>query len=74
MFNKDLQLHYSDSPEVDFSSAREMKPYLEEPKAMYVGAPGKRGYLNLGFELDAGGKSILRELDRRSHKTCRHEV
>ncbi len=66
MFNKDLQLHYSDSPEVDFSSAREMKPYLEEPKAMYVGAPGKRGYLNLGFELDAGGKSILRELDRRA--------
>lgn len=50
---------------VDFSKTREMAPYLEEPKAMYVGAPGKTGYLNLGFELDPRGKSILRDLDRR---------
>ncbi len=57
---------FSDAPEVDFSHAREMAPYLEEPKAMYVGAPGKRGYLDLGFELDADGKSILRQLDRRA--------
>ncbi len=49
----------------DFSAAREMNAYLEEPKAMYVGAPGKQGYLNLAFELDARGKSILRNLDRR---------
>ncbi len=53
------------APEVDFSTAREMAPYLEEPKAMYVGAPGKHGYLRLGFELDKTGKSILRDLDRR---------
>ncbi len=52
-------------PEVDFSKAREMAPYLTEPKAMYVGAPGKHGYLRMGFELDARGKSILRDLDRR---------
>ena len=37
------------APEVDFSTAREMQPYLKEPEAMYVGAPGKHGYLRLGF-------------------------
>lgn len=52
-------------PPVDFSSRREMAPYLEEPKAMYVGAPGKHGYLRMGFELDADGKSIMRDLERR---------
>lgn len=50
---------------VDFSTAKEMALYLEAPKAMYVGAPGKSGYLYLGFELDKRGKSILRDLDRR---------
>lgn len=50
---------------IDFSTAREMAPYLEEPKAMHVGAPGKSGYLFLGFELDKRGKSIMRDLDRR---------
>lgn len=44
----------------------EIAPYLEEPKAMYVGAPGKHGFLHLGFELDPHGKSILRHLDRRA--------
>lgn len=71
---KEFQLHYSDAPDVDFSSAREMKPYLEEPKAMYVGAPGKRGYLNLGFELDPQGKSIMRELDRRAPLIVQQEL
>ena len=28
-----------------FAAAREMRPYLEEPKAMHDGAPGKKGYL-----------------------------
>lgn len=50
---------------IDFSKTKEMAPYLEEPKAMYVGAPGKTGYLYLGFELDPRGKCILRDLDRR---------
>ena len=50
---------------VDFSAVREVAPYLEQPKAMHVGAPGKTGYLFLGFELDKEGKSILRNLDRR---------
>lgn len=53
------------TPEVDFNSAKEMAPYLREPEAMYVGAPGKHGYLRLGFELDKQGKSILRDLERR---------
>jgi Urease accessory protein UreH len=49
---------------IDFSTAPEMAPYLTEPKAMHVDAPGKSGYLNLGFELDKNGKSILRDLKR----------
>lgn len=64
----------SDAPEVDFSQAREMSRYLEEPKAMYVGAPGKHGYLRLGFELDPRGKSILRDLDRRAPLIVQQEL
>ena len=37
---------------MNFAAAKEMSPYLEEPKAMPVGTPGKMGYLYLGFELD----------------------
>jgi len=46
--------------------AREMRPYLVQPKAMPVGSPGKSGYLHLGFELDAEGRSVLREWERRA--------
>ena len=74
MFSPEIPRHFSDSPEVDFSSAPEMAPYLTEPPAMYVGAPGKRGYLNLGFELDRDGKSILRELDRRAPLIVQQEL
>lgn len=49
----------------NMTTAREMAPYLAQPKAMYVGAPGKSGYLNLGFELDQWGKSIMRDHERR---------
>ena len=52
-------------PEVDFGDAREMQPYLAPPEAMYVGAPGKHGYLRMGFELDKNGKSIMRDMERR---------
>lgn len=66
----DYQLHLTTSnagvPEIDFSHLREMKPYLGEPIGMYVGAPGKHGYLRLGFEIDPRGKCILRDLDRRA--------
>lgn len=61
-------------PKVDFSDAREMRPYLREPEAMYVGAPGKYGYLRLGFELDSDGKSILRDLDRRVPLIAQQEL
>ncbi len=61
-------------PEVDFSTAREMQPYLKEPPQMYVGAPGKHGYLRLGFELDKDGKSILRDLDRRVPLIAQQEL
>lgn len=71
----DYQSHaYSDSPTVDFSSAPEMKPYLTPPKGMYVGAPGKHGYLKLGFEIDPRGKCILRELDRRAPLIVQQEL
>lgn len=62
------------APEVDFSTAREMARYLTEPEAMYVGAPGKHGYLRLGFELDKTGKSILRDLDRRHPLIVQQEL
>ncbi len=66
--------YYSDSPKVDFDSAPEMKDYLQQPDAMYVGCPGKHGYLNLGFELNSEGKSILRELDRRAPLIVQQEL
>lgn len=47
------------------SSAKELRPYRTEPKAMRVGVPGKTGFLKMEFELDAQGKSILRNLERR---------
>ena len=51
---------------MNFAAAREMAPYLEEPKAMPVGTPGKTGYLRLGFETDDEGRSILRDWERRA--------
>jgi len=51
---------------MSFAAAREMAPYLEEPKAMPVGTPGKTGYLHLGFELDGDGRTILRDWERRA--------
>ena len=51
---------------MNFAAAKEMSPYLEEPKAMPVGTPGKMGYLFLGFELDDDGRSIMRDLERHA--------
>lgn len=65
MFDYQLGEKTAGIPEIDFSDAREMQPYLAPPSAMYVGAPGKHGYLRMGFELDKNGKSILRDLERR---------
>lgn len=52
-------------PEVDFGHLPELSPYLREPDAMYVGAPGKHGYLRMRFGFNCEGKCVLRELDRR---------
>lgn len=71
---KEVKREYSDIPVVSFDDAPEMAPYLAPPRASYVGAPGKHGYLNLGFELDASGKSILRELDRRAPLIVQQEL
>lgn len=68
------QLHYSDAPKVDFDAMPELAGFTEEPQAMYVGCPGKHGYLNLGFELNREGRSILRELDRRAPLIVQKEL
>lgn len=67
-------LHYSDSPKVDFDAMPEMAGYTNEPACIYVGCPGKHGYLHLGFELDSDGKSILRDLNRRAPLIVQQEL
>lgn len=57
---------YSDSPKVDFDSMPELAGFTSEPAGMYVGCPGKHGYLKLVFELDENGKSIMSDKDRRA--------
>lgn len=59
---------------MNFATAKEMSPYLEEPKAMPVGTPGKVGYLYLGFELDQDGKSIMRDLERHAPLIVQQEL
>ncbi len=59
---------------VDFSAAKEMRPYLEEPTAMPVGTPGKSGYLYLGFEIDDEGRCVMRDLDRRAPLIVQQEL
>ena len=55
----------ANAPEIKrLESMREMQPYNNPTRAMFIGAPGKVGYLRLGFELDAWGKSILRDHER----------
>lgn len=62
------------APEVDFSKNPEMSPYLRPPRAMYVGAPGKHGYLRMGFELDKSGKTVMRDLERRAPLIVQQEL
>ena len=59
---------------MNIAAAKEMAPYLAEPKAMPVGTPGKTGYLYLGFELDGQGRSIMRDLDRRAPLIVQQEL
>lgn len=57
----------------DFTQYREVRPYLTQPKAMHVGAPGKCGALDLVFEL-CEGKSIMRHWDRRAPLIVQQEL
>ncbi len=59
---------------MNFSLAKEMRPYLEQPRAMPVGTPGKSGYLYLGFELDGRGKSIMRDWERHAPLIVQQEL
>lgn len=66
--------HYSDAPAVNFDHMPELAGYTEEPTGMYVGCPGKHGYLKLVFEKNDEGLSILRELDRRAPLIVQQEL
>lgn len=69
-----FEREYSDIKAPVFDHMPEMQPYLTQPKAMYVGVPGKMGYLNLTFEQNDEGKSILRDLDRRAPLIVQQEL
>lgn len=64
----------SPAPEVNFDSLPELAGYTEEPDAMYVGCPGKHGYLKMGFELDSRGRSIMRDLKRHAPLIVQQEL
>lgn len=65
MFKTSLPKIKTALPEVDFGYLPELAPYLREPDAMYVGAPGKHGYLRMRFGFNSDGKCVMNELDRR---------
>lgn len=58
----------------DFADAREVQPYSNPTRAMYVGAPGKVGALRLGFEVDADGRSIMRDHYRQAPLIVQREL
>lgn len=64
-FRTSLPRFKTDVPEVDFSHLPEVAPYLREPDAMYVGAPGKNGLLRMSFGFNSEGRCVMTELDRR---------
>lgn len=51
--------------------AKEMLPYAGP---LHTAPNGKRGYLYMGFELDGNGKSILRDLERRTPLIVQQEL
>ncbi len=58
----------------DFAHYKELRPYQAPTKAMRLGAPGKRGMVDLVFELDSHGKSIMRHWDRRAPLIVQQEL
>lgn len=57
-----------------YEKYRELAPYLTPTAAMRLGAPGKYGALDLVFELDKEGKSIMRHWDRRAPLIVQQEL
>ena len=55
------------------NTPHEMLAYASPPR-MAVGTPGKKGYLHLGFELDAEGRSIMRHWERRAPLIVQQEL
>ena len=53
---------------------RELRPYLKSRPGAAAGSHGKRGYLRMGFELDDRGRSILRDLERRTPLIVQQEL
>ena len=68
------KLFYSDAPAVSFDHLPEVSSYTRQPEQMYVGCPGKHGYLDLVFEKNSEGKSILRKLNRRAPLIVQQEL
>lgn len=66
--------YYSDLPLVNFDSMPELVGYTNEPPAMYVGCPGKCGYLKLGFEVDSDGRHVMKESERRVPLVVKHAM
>lgn len=58
----------------EYAKYRELTPYLAPTRAMRLGAPGKFGSLDLVFELDKQGKSIMRHWDRRAPLIVQQEL
>lgn len=58
----------------DFTRCRELAPYRRETVAMRKGATGKCGFLELVFELDRNGKSVMRRWDRRAPLIVQQEL
>lgn len=52
----------------------EMAPYLEPPRVLPVGTPGKTGRVRLGFELDGSGRSIMRDWERQAPLIVQQEL
>lgn len=53
---------------------RELLPYLRERHGAPSASAGKRGWLRMAFELDGAGRSILRELERRTPIIVQQEL
>lgn len=56
------------------STLAEMAPYTSQPKASPAGGIGKRGFLRLGFERGADGRTILRDWERRTPLIVQQEL